>query len=351
MNKITYIIILLAITGCSKLEAPEINVRGDKGEWYDAMAVTRVDYISHLNSSLNFSMEIAAMRNCELIDLYPDETFNPAQSGTPIVIDSIKRITSNENDGFQTLILVDETVADLIVHDKGQLIDAINRLYKITSDDSRKQFGIGYFARDESFGFSPVHFYKGDDGSVFTQDQNSFMDYLVSHQQEMGRPSSSSLYDAMNEALDQLIENPSGEMQSLTVVAGKTDDGNGSANYNSVLNKAIANNIAINIIEQDFPDFLLSQMALRTGGFTAVCDDNIVPEESKWWYTRRPHTVIYHINELLSGNGKRYKIYLTATLGSGNWNSGSQLLHYIYGNYNANDLLIWQYLPVYLRVP
>lgn len=356
MNKI-YFLIILTVISCKKLDPPSEEYI-DREFWEDAVTVTKVDYVSRQGGIMKFNLHVVATKNAETHHKYPNATFIPITLGIPVNIDSVTKIETHNNLPFQTIVLVDETPTGWGPHNTQKLFDALNRMNKLCKPENNQYFGVGFYARDEYFSETPVHYFTNESSSIFNHSEQEIMDFICQFYSAIGIPQSSSLYDAMNSSVDKLIADPLSQNQSVTVVMGSNDDGLSTITYANLMQKCIDNNIKINLIASDVPNYNYFQLALSTGGFIS---DNSGTSISGNHSSRNAESVIFHIYDLLAQNYKEYVIHCTATRTT-SWMVGQVFNSYLEANYIEeitgnyfeddlyDDLLINQKLPIYIKV-
>jgi hypothetical protein len=258
---------------------------------------------------------------------------------------------------FQTIILVDETPSGWGPHNTENIFDALNRMNKLCKSENNQTFGIGFYARDEYFGNSPVY-YHGTGGSMFTHTEQEILAFITKFYIALGIPQSSSLYDAINSSVDILIAHPISSNQSVTVIMGNADDGMSLIGYTALLQKCIDNNIKINLIVSDNSTYNNFQLALRTGGFIA---DNGGTTFSGNHSSRTAESVIFHLYDLLAKNYKEYILHCSAVR-TVSWSTGIIFngyleAHYfqeVEGNYFEDDLYddyeLNQFIPISIKI-
>jgi hypothetical protein len=352
MNKIHFLL-LLTVFGCKKIDpAPDEFI--DRQFWGEAIAVTDIEFVSKLGGVMKFDLHVVAMKNAATHHLYPDSTFKSVSGfslGTTITADSITKNEITDNLPFQTIILVDETPSGWSQHNSAVFFDALNRMNKLCKAENNQFFGIGFYARNEYFENSPVYYFKEDvSGSLFEHSEQEILNFICKFYLGLGIPQTSSLFDAINASIDNLISNPLSTNQSITVILANYDDGFSSINYNNLLQKCIDNNIKINLITSDLTSYYLYQLALGTEGFIADV------------YSSRPaESVVFHAYDLLAKNYKEYILHCSATRvspwGTGYLFSGylqaifSQEINSIYFEEDLyDDFSIDQKLPVSIKV-
>ncbi len=330
MNKYFYILLSLALS-CKKINpAPDEFI--DREFWYDAAVVTQIDFISKSGGDLFFDMHVVTMKNAETNFAYPFSAFKSTSGfslSTSVYPDSIRHNELNLNQPFQTIVLIDETTSDWNSYSDGTFIDALNRLNKLTKVENNQYFGIGFFARDEINGNSPVHFFKNTNTqSLFEHSEYDIMEFISENYMQLGAAYSSSIYDAMNLAVDELINNPLSNNQSVTVLVASFDDGLSLVNSSDLILKCKNNNIKINFLLQSVPSYTYFRMALETGGFvmdnsgTSISGNHLFETE----------TTTFHLHDLLAKNYKEYIIRCRANRLS-TWATGYQFNAYLEMNY------------------
>lgn len=356
MNKFLIFLLLIGL-GCKKIDPPS-NEFIDREFWADAITVAKVDFISKQGNIMNFNMHVVATKNAETHHKYPNSSFFPVSIGFPITIDSISKNETNNNLAFQTIILIDETPTGWGPQNTRKFFDALNRMNRLCKNENNQTFGIGFYARDEYFGETPVNYFTNENNEFFNHTEQEIMAFISKFYTSLGIPLSSSLYDAMNSALDKLIANPISQNQSITVIMGSNDDGLSSITYTNFLQKCLDYNIKVNLIASDVPSYNYFQLALSTGGFIS---DNSGTSISGNHSSRTAESVVFHMYDLLAQNYKEYIIHCKATRTT-SWVAGTIFNSYLEANYTEeitgnyfeddlyDDLEINQKLPISIKV-
>ena len=353
MNKlITILTIMTVVVSCRKTNPPSEELL-NRQFWYEDMTVTNVEYISKSGNEMYFDIHAVAMKNGEFGYYYPDTAFKEVSfsSGNfTVKPDSIYFREYQENSGYQTIILIEQSVQRFSSYTGPPLVDALNRINKVCDASLGQYFGVGYFARDEVHGESPVYFYKNEiTQSLFEHSQQDIMKFNSEGFISLGEAEESSLYDAIDKAMDQIIANPLSPNKSVTVLMSNYDDGLSTATTASLIQKGLNNGIKINVIFYENGYYGHIRMATETGGF--VSSSNAIALLSP----------IFHLHDLLTGNFKEYVIRCKATR-SGNWPTGYVVNGYIDVSYHEeiqgqyfeddlyDDLDIEQILPFVFKV-
>lgn len=353
MNKsLIYIVCLISVLGCSKLPEPSEEII-DRQMWYESMIVRKIDFVQKQGNELYFDLYVPACKNGKTGFYYPDSCFEEVYFNNGNITfspDSIWQQETHKNESYQTIVLIDETALAFKEYSGPPFVDALNRLNKECREELGQYFGLGYFARDEVNGNSPVYFLKGEESqSIFDHNEQEVMRSVVSNYSQLGQAQSSSLYDAIDKALDILINEKKSIHQSVTVIFNALDDGSSSITMNNLILKAQQNNIKINLIGYDNATYEHFRLAHATKGFITYA--NIISILSP----------IYHIHDLLAENLNEYVIRCKCTR-TANWSVGVSVYGYldafyyeeIDGQYFEDDLYddldIDQFLPIYLKV-
>lgn len=357
MNKISGLIILLIIIGsCKKIDVPPDQGIVERDFWLDAIAVTQQKILSVNGGTVNFELEALGMQNGTMTTVYPDQAFLPDTFTGSIIISpvSIQRFEVTQNKSFQSIVLVDASYDWISSSDDGKFIDALNHLKKLTqSSPYNQQFGIGFFGRE--IDGAPVKFLRSNTNSLFDHSHQEVMQFLTENYPEITELSDCPLYDAISAAADELIAQPLSSNRSITVIVGNNDDAQGTT-LNAVIQKCKQNNISVNLISQGYWSYNNYMLAHETGGFIG---DNNGTKVDAYYKIFAARTMVYHIYDMLAGNGPRYKITCTVSKPTA-WNSNTLVRGFITANYYeeipggefiSDDLSLNQLLPVYFRTP
>jgi hypothetical protein len=349
MNKILTLLFLLIVFGaCKKLPVPKDEFV-DPQKYFDNMAVTSVTYENKIGNNLYFDLNVVAMKNTVLDFYYPDSAFKEvSQNGITISVESVLKNTYSNNDNFQTIVLIDQTKEEFKSYFGIDINHGLNRLNKLCKKNENQDFGIGYFARDEVNGESPVYYFKNaNTQSLFEHTEQEMMGFITQNYLYLGKAVNSNLYDAINDAVDKLIASTATTNKSVTVIFSNLDDGASAITNLQLIQKCLDNNIKINLISYLNFNFNNIRMASQTGGFVSQ--------------VASISTAVYHIHDLLANNKKEYTLKCRATRAA-NWTSNSFLWFYVHANYFQeingiyfeedlyDDLDIDQYLPFYLKI-
>jgi hypothetical protein len=339
------LLIVLSLGACKKLPAP--NLEYVDTNMYEDIAVTSALYESKTGNNLFFDLNIVAVKNSFTDFEYPDTTFVPYnQNGVTITVESIEKNVFSNNDSYQTILLIDETQEDFITYDGPNIVTSLNRLNKLSKETNQQYFGIGYFARDEVAGNSPINYFKNaDNQSIFEHTEQDMMGFITQNYLNLGKATQSNLYDAVNDALDQLIATNLSSNKSITLVYSNLDDGASSITYIQIIQKCMINNIKINAIYTGPINYIQYRMVLETGGFIA--------------HINTISTALYYVHDLLANNKKEYTLKCKATKAS-NWGAITYFQAYLIAFYEqgvsifSDEFLrneVEQYLPIYFKIP
>jgi hypothetical protein len=338
--------------GCSKTTPPPEEFV-NRQFWYEDMAVTNVEFVSKSGNNMYFDLHTVAMKNGEFGYYYPDTAFKEVyftNGNFTVKPDSVYFKEYQENRGYQTIILIEQSVERFASYTGPALVDALNRINKVSDVNIGQYFGIGYFARDEVHGESPAHFFKNENNqSLFEHSEQDIMKFNSEGYTTLGKADASSLYDAIDKAMDHIIANPLSPNRSVTVLMSNYDDGLSSVTPAGLIQKGLINDIKINIIFYENGYYGHIRMATETGGF--VSSSNAISLLSP----------VFHLHDLLRGNYKEYVIRCKATR-NGSWPTGYIVNGYIdvlyqeeiKGQYFEDDLYddldIDQLLPFVFKV-
>jgi hypothetical protein len=338
-------LIALSLGACKKLPVP--NTEYVDTNMYERFAVTSADFVSNSGNNLYFDLNVVAVKNSFTDFEFPDTTFVPYnQNGLVISVESVEKSNFSNNDSYQTIVLLDQTDVDFKFYDGPNIVSSLNRLNKLSKPENGQYFGVGFFARDEYSGNSPINYFKNiNNQSLYEHTEQEMMEFITQNYLNLGKATQSNLYDALNNSVDKLIETDLSTNKSVTVVYTNLDDGASSVTYTQIIQKCLANNIKINSIYTGNINYIQYRIAMETGGFIA--------------HTGTISTPLYYVHDLLANNKKEYTLKCKATKAS-NWGSISYFQAYISAFYEqgvsifSDEFLrneVDQVLPIYFKIP
>jgi hypothetical protein len=357
MKQLTLIVPILVFIVCACKKANfELEKKYPIGIGANNAFVIESRYLSHQGNKLSISIDIGAVYTGQAIDnLYiPDSAFvNTAFGSFNLTVESVERIQRNENVSYSNMIVLDMSKDWNDITDLMNLrTRALHKTVLETLENEDNEIALGTFRRTEN-GDNIAFTHIRSIGSAYQQSSEHLGEILLDlYFANMG--GSSNIFDALDAFLEYADTRSQHENKHITVITRSNADNQHTSTYTEIISKAKLYGVTINmiIIGNDFSTSMI-EMALATGGFI-----NIISSTDEYVLTNgglmdKGTPMMASIHRPLSKNLHVYRVNMTLTRNSGNWNSGNSFFQYYQTNlvYEDGSPRLNNYLPIYVQIP
>ena len=282
-------------------------------------------YISHTDTTLILEMKVGVFtsRDREVTTLNDSAFHSWPTSSLGIIFNKIEQHEALSMNSFSTILAFDQSESYAQYDPFNQRLRAVNKVLLDMESESKNEFGLAYYNRSDLFK-NNLEIRIRDGGSPFQVSRESLLKWQFwMPDYEKG---TANMYDALSMLIDTVSTYASNSNMSITVFMHAIDDRLG-INYKTIINKAMAKRVKINIISLDPINKELSEISCRTGGFLHLIDRRTVLAVMD-----KGVPALTSILKTLSGNLNIYTINFTVRRSSGTFYSG----------YVVNDYLLLQ---------
>jgi hypothetical protein len=339
---------LILLAACQKA-VPEPTDKKMFGDVTSLCLDTR--YVSHSGTELFIETDVAILYSGDGQDntSFSDSIFRDTSFATnDLYVESVERLILAENRSYSNLLLLDQSEFLYVSDSYNRRIRCLNKAVTEGKENGSNQIAIANYARDGIYE-DGVKLWSCD---TCANPYNQSRDELgkIIYESYYDRQGTSNMYDAIYMLIDSVAFYTPAANRNITVVAHSLPDADNSVSMSVVANKAIANDVKINLILMaPDPASTLLQLPVRTGGFAWNIDGY---EKTSNFPVYEGGEVICALDRLLARNLHIYRVQLRLVKSS-NWNSGS----FVYNQWqtlqydNDGGVYLNNYIPLYAKIP
>lgn len=327
------------------------------------------NYVSHSGNKLVIESDIRFVSDGEGYDdlTIPDSVFHDASFyNHTLQVDSIYPVSLTESNPYSHLILIDESPWGWDVqeyHVSRYTVRSLNKTLRETLENSENQIAIGSFSRYMNY-TDPAFIWRGSEApeNPMNQEYDNHAEALYKYTEEYFDHNNtdnnlyhnnSNLYDALNLMIDSLSLFAKNDRKFITVISYNAPDTLNLITVNEVAQKAITNNIIINVICIQGVSWDVSWLALTTGGFVHMVTNTFEFEALfELGNELQVSPVLASLHPVLSGTVSFKRVRFTLTK-SGPWLHGET----VYDTYQIlerepdGSLKMNNFIPIYVQIP
>lgn len=298
----------------------------------DTAALVGYSFVSNNSTSATYDIRLAVLpwfNDKTDLDFYLQEEFNFEGEGTFEILNfSNESITATGSSA--TILLIDQSGSLVEIDPHNNRSKAMNKF--LEDFTSPHTFLVGGFSEGGRLSRSPAEYFSENFKSAWLD--QTFLFGLASR-----TGGNSSLYDAIDEALNKLIASTS--TRKNLVIFQHAPDGGSAASISGLTAKAVSNNIKINFIQfgPSIQPTAISELVNQTNGLLASCpnDAHLI-------------TIFDHLQRLLNKSASVYKIRIKFNPVGGNVISGNPYVNTIklkdaFNDYEFNPVVVTFKVP------
>jgi hypothetical protein len=352
MRFVLYIGLLVTLFSCKKAEIPEGRIAIGIGS--PNAFVIGADYINHSGGELFVDLKIGIVGGGDGRDItsFTNTVFQDQSFGNhELIVESVTLTEQMNEANYSNLLAIDQSrdwddLDAFNMHTK-----ALNKAILDLYDSDGNEMALSSFRNVD--GEDRTSFWFEGSGETLYEQTYEYLAQSIYNMNNFGGGDANTL-EALDYYLDIVVDYASLPNRHITLICQDVVFLPSTISYSGIINKAIANEIKVNIIViNDGYSTVLSQIAARTGGFYNTLAHTPTYTTTLGDYIDKSTPLISSIDRILSQNNTYYTVRVKLEKNVGTWSSGSFVFDpYLINLFDdAGEGYLNNYLPFYVQIP